>query len=251
MNNQRKINSIVRAINIIKLLDQGVNSFTDIVNALDMKKSTVHGLIKTLEYEGFVTQNPVDRCYYLGPSLIRLESNPYNMHRNLINIARGKMELLQKYTGETVVLVILLGTYVFTLEVIQSKEDIVYVVERGTSIPAYVGPAARTLLSQLNKKDMDNIIDYLNFVPFTPATVMDKNVIKKQVRYAKKNGYFITSCEKSVGSLGISVPIKNYICPAALTVLGPEYRLRPKSNEVIQESKRIANQISNDLKEHQ
>jgi len=243
-----KINSIVRAKNIIKLLSQGVNSFTEIVNRLGLKKSTVHGLIKTLKYEGFVIQDPINRKYYLGPFILELGSNPYMLHQNLISLSHKQMEYLRDQTNETVVLDILLGIDVFALEVIPSKQDIAYNMAKGSSIPAYIGPGARILLSQLSDDDVDIIIGSLTFIPLTQKTMIEKTIFAEQVKLARKDGYFITYGEKTLGSFGISVPIKNYLCPASLTILGPEYRLQDKSGEILQELEKIADNISDSLR---
>jgi DNA-binding IclR family transcriptional regulator len=46
------INSVVRAIDIIDLISKGVNRLTDISNRLNLKKTTTHGLLKTLDIRG-------------------------------------------------------------------------------------------------------------------------------------------------------------------------------------------------------
>jgi len=245
-----RINSIVRATNILKLLSQGVNSFTDIVNRLDMKKSTVHGLIKTLEYEGFVIQNTINRHYYLGPLILKLGSNPYNLHQHLVSLSKRKMENLRDLTGETVVLDILLGTDVFALEVIPSKEDIAYIRERGSSMPVYIGAGARTLLSQLSDNDVEVITRNLTLTPITQKTVIEKTIFTEQVKLARREGYYISYGEKSIGSIGISVPIQNYLYPASITVLGPEYRLQQRSTEVLKELKQTSDDLGQKLKEY-
>jgi hypothetical protein len=46
-------------------------------------------------------------------------------------------------------------------------------------------------------------------------------------------------------SAGISVPVKGYICPVALCVIGPKFRFKPKSilDELKQSSTRISDRL--------
>ena len=52
-----------------------------------------------------------------------------------------------------------------------------------------------------------------------------------------------------MGAMSIAVPIMNYIYPAALTVLGPENRIKPKMEYFLKEFKKSANRISKSILE--
>ena len=71
-NNKRKlIGSVQRAINILNIYDNQKPELgtTEIAKALNLPKSTVAGLIYTLEINGYLDRNPKNRKYRLGYKL--------------------------------------------------------------------------------------------------------------------------------------------------------------------------------------
>jgi DNA-binding IclR family transcriptional regulator len=58
-----------------------------------------------------------------------------------------------------------------------------------------------------------------------------------QVKQARQEGYAISCGEVFIGAFNISAPIRDYICPAALNILGPEHRLKSKATEIAKELK--------------
>ena len=75
-NDRKIINSVQKAIDILNLFDRQNSELgtTEIAKILDMPKSTVAGLINTLEANGFLDQNPENRKYRLGLKLVERSS---------------------------------------------------------------------------------------------------------------------------------------------------------------------------------
>jgi IclR family transcriptional regulator, KDG regulon repressor len=71
---ERLIQSIERAADVLELfLTNGPElSVKEISDKLQLSKSTVHGMIKTLEHRGYLQQNPEDLKYRLGIKLFTL-----------------------------------------------------------------------------------------------------------------------------------------------------------------------------------
>ena len=65
---QKIIGSVQRAIDILDLFDRRTQELgiTDIARALDIPKSTIAGLISTLEQNDYLDQNTTTRKYRLG-----------------------------------------------------------------------------------------------------------------------------------------------------------------------------------------
>jgi DNA-binding IclR family transcriptional regulator len=77
--------------------------------------------------------------------------------------------------------------------------------------------------------------------------VLDKEKLKQQLKVSKHQGYTIYR-EDSHGITGISAPIKNYVCPAAISVVAPEMRIEPVITDIIDELKASAGRISDSMK---
>ena len=84
---KNRVNSIKRAANILVCLLNETNSITDIAEACNLSKSTVHRLIKSLEESGFVSQDLFNHHYYLGHLFTTLSSSLQISHKQLVSFA--------------------------------------------------------------------------------------------------------------------------------------------------------------------
>jgi DNA-binding IclR family transcriptional regulator len=134
------------------------------------------------------------------------------------------MKNLRDLTRETVVLHILVGTQRVCLEELESLENIKYSAAKGSVSPIYTGAAGKALLSQLKENDLQLLLRNLRLDPIGPNTIKNHKILLKEVQKARRQGYATSFGERVAGSAAISVPIEKYICPVALSVLGPDNR---------------------------
>jgi len=242
------VNSVYRAAKILSMLSAGKNRITDICKELSLSKSTTHRLLKTLENCGFVFQDPISHQYFLGNLILKLSSNPLTTHQNLIVCAYEEMKKLREISGETVTIHIRIGTQRICLEEMQANQNIRYGVGRGSVSPIYAGSAGKILLSELKKTEQNNLIKNIQLTPVGPNTITDRNTLFKELEKIKRQGYAISSGETLEGAISISVPIRGYFCPVALSIFGPKFRLGPRimdyKEEMEMSAKRILNKIN-------
>jgi len=224
----RTVNSILKGLDIFKSLSNGTDRISDLSKELHLSKSTVHRLLKTLEISKLVMQDPMTHRYYLGPLIHDLASKPFIAHSRLIFSAWNEMEYLRDLTRETAVLHIRVGLDRLCLEEVQSPENVKYTAGKGSLTPIYIGSAGKVLLSELQEDELQRILKNLHLIPVGPHTITEKKTLSKEVGKVKKQGYATSFGEREPGSASISFPIKNYICPVALSVLGPDNRFSGK-----------------------
>jgi len=240
--------SVIRAMDVLKALAGGLTRVTDICNRLGLSKPTVHRLLRTLEFSDLVKQNPLNRTYCLGPAFLQLATSQGIQHQYLISAAFEELKRLRDISGETVNLQIPLGTERVCLEEIQSLETIKYVTGKGAVYPIFVGSAGKVLLSQIDKKDLSLIMKKFYFVPSAPNSIKSPELLFKEVEKAEKQGYATSFGERVAGSASVSVPIRDYIVPVAITAMGPGDRFTlAKINRVVKEMKKSAAGLSKDL----
>ena len=241
------INSIVRAADILEGLSEGINRTTDIADRLKISNSTAHRLLRALERSRFVMRDPASRRYYLGYLINKLASDSTIAHQNLIVCASDDMKSLWQMSGETVLLHLRIGAQRICLEELQSQHSIKYIAGRGIIVPIYVGSAGKVLLSELDEEELKIILETVTLEPVSTGTITDKEVLVKELEKARKEGYAVSFGERVLGSASISVPIRNYVCPIALSIIGPDYRLSPRIPDLLEEMKRSAARISKKL----
>ena len=68
MKNLVRVQSIDRAVAILECFSENKRELklSEIANMLDLNKSTVHGLLNTLKYHGFIDQDEATQKYRLG-----------------------------------------------------------------------------------------------------------------------------------------------------------------------------------------
>lgn len=246
----KTVNSITKGADILKILSDGTDRISDLSDRLSLSKGTAHRLLKSLETSGLVMQDPVTRRYYLGSLILNLASKPIIAHQNLIVSAFGEMKYLRDLCRETVVLHIRIGLERICLEELQSLQNIKYTAGKGFVAPIYTGSAGKMLLSEMGDNEIQLLMKNLLLVPMGPSTITDKGRLSEELKKVKNQGYAISFGERIPGSASISVPIKNYICPVALSVLGPDNRFSLDAMlDFLGEIKESASRVSRRLAE--
>jgi IclR family KDG regulon transcriptional repressor len=177
-----------------------------------------------------------------------LFSDPILSHNSLISCAFEEMTYLNNLTRETVLIDLRSGLQKVCIEKIDSPENLKYTNEKGFAAPLYVGGGGKVLLSELKDDELNNILKQTSFVPITANTIIDPEKLWAEIKKIRKQGYATSFGERVPGSSCVSVPVKHYVAPVALSILGPASRFTPKRiMETIVELKQAAGRISKNL----
>lgn len=249
MSESKIVNSIVRAALILQALSNGNSRLGKISESVKLSKGTTHRLLLTLAKVGFVVQDPLTQGYHLGQGLLQLFSDPILSHNSLISCAFDEMAYLKDLTRETVLLDLRAGLQKVCIEKIDSPENLKYTNERGFAAPLYVGGGGKVLLSELKDDEINIILKQISFVPITSNTIIDAEQLRAEIKKVRRQGYATSFGERVPGSSCVSVPVKNYVAPVALSILGPASRFTPKRiMATIEKLKQAACRISENLK---
>jgi IclR family KDG regulon transcriptional repressor len=241
--------SIIRAIHIIQSLSKGNGKISQIAHDVKLIKGTTHRLLATLVKTRFVVQDPLSLEYSLGPALLGLAFHPNVTHKNLVTCALGQMKYLRDHTDETIVLHVRSGLERVCIACVESSNPVRYTNEVGFISPLYVGGAGKILLSELENRELSLILDNIELIPMTPNTITDKEKLTEEIREVRERGYATSFGERIAGSSSVSVAVKNYITPVALSVYGPASRLIiDDMNDLLDQLRTSAKKISKKLR---
>jgi DNA-binding IclR family transcriptional regulator len=243
------VQAVSRALEILICLGKEIHSIADIAKYCKLSKSTVHRLLKTLEQSYFVQQDPINQQYYLGPLINQLALESQISSKYLIYCCLQEMDRLAKIFNETIDLDVFIGHQEVLVHRIVSTSELRVIGSGGGKKVQYTGATSRTLLSQLDDEELKVLIGYTKITAETENTITDKEVLIEQIRQTRRQGYCVSIGERLVGAMSIAVPIMNYVYPAALTVLGPENRIKPKMEYFLKEFIKSANRISKSILE--
>lgn len=242
------VSSVVRAASLLVCLSNGINNITDLAKYCNLSKSTVHRLLKTLEEPRFVVYDSINHRYYLGPLVTQLASKSRATHQYLIISALEEMKRVADLAEETVSLTLLVGIQFIHLHEIRSKHFLKVDERVGDEIEGIapllpLGGIQKVLLSQLNDDELGQALKSIA-ISSTQGDTVDFESLMVQLSKIRQDGYVITHGERIPGALVISASIKNYFCPVALSILGPEDRLILKVPRVLEELKTSADRLS-------
>ena len=240
--------SLVRATNILLCLSNGINTNTEIARYCKYSTSTVHRLLNVLKDLNWVVQDCVSNKYYPGPIADQLTSSQSGTHQYLLVNALHEMGYLSDVSGETINLSILVGLRSVLLHGIHSKQELkITEVDSGYGMLFAVGATGKALLSQLSDEGIGELLQKVDLIKVTGNRITDRNILIAQLKVIKRQGYAISYGERIAGAICVSAAIKHYSHPIALSVLGPEGRLKPRLEEIKKELITSAGRISNSL----
>ncbi len=227
------VQSVIRALEIIEFLnekkEQGV---TQIGEALDLDKSTVHRLVSTLRYKGYVNQNPVTQKY--SNSFKLFEMGTIEIDRlGLIRRANPYLEHLASKTRETVNLAILDGPRAMYVEKIESTEVIKADIGVGRSYPAYATSLGKAMLAYTPREKVIRLFEKEEFTKFTPDTIGSLDELLAELKIIHRRGYAVDDQEFIPGLACVAAPVRmgSGDAVAALSISYPRYRYKSGGRE--------------------
>ncbi|MEV0276044.1 IclR family transcriptional regulator [Streptomyces sp. NPDC050610] len=134
----RTIQSLERAAAMLRLLAGGERrlGLSDVASSLGLAKGTAHGILRTLQQEGFVEQDPASGRYQLGAELLRLGNSFLDVHE-LRARALVWADDLARSSGESVYLGVLHQQGVLVIHHVFRPDDSRQVLEVGAMQPLH------------------------------------------------------------------------------------------------------------------
>ncbi|MEH7113080.1 IclR family transcriptional regulator [Neobacillus niacini] len=248
---ERLIQSIERAADVLEvfLTTSPELSVKEISEKLQLSKSTVHGIIKTLEHRGYLEQNPEDLKYKLGIKLFKL-GNFVSKHFDIGNIARPIIRDLANELNETVHLVTLQRDEVVYIEKVEGPRALTIYSHIGKRAPVHCTGVGKAILAHLSETEVDKLLSSASLEAFTEYTMTDMNEIKKHLVSVRETGYAVDDEEIELGLKCIAAPIFNHKgnVIASISCAAPKMRLDEEMlPKVIAGIKRAASEISKSL----
>lgn len=227
MKNTGELNSVKNALRILRAfkITDHQKGVLELADELGISKSSVHRLLKTLESEGFVTKAKNNAKYELGMSLIELNSI-YLKHLDIYDVTLESMMKLVTLTGETSHLAILKNDAIVYLNKISNQQTVEIASHIGHSNYLHCTASGRVLLADSTNATIKRILEK-PLERFTPRTIVDANLLQKELQNTKEKGYAVIQGEYRANMTSIAVPIKNLQSKviAAMNIVAPTNRL--------------------------
>ena len=202
----RTIQSLERAAAVLRLLAGGERrlGLSDIASSIGLAKATTHGLLRTLQQEGFVEQDDVSGKYQLGAELLRLGNSYLDVHE-LRARALVWTDDLARASGESTYLGVLHQRGVLIVHHVFRPDDSRQVLEVGAMQPLH-STALGKVLAAFDPVAHNEAMDS-DFAPITPLTVTDPAAFEAALETVRARGWASDVGETWDGVASVAAPI--------------------------------------------
>lgn len=245
---ERTVQTLDRALDILEVLARTEESLgvTEIGNRIGLHKSTVHRILQTLCYRGYVEKEKDRERYRLGIKIVELGIRFFN-DLEIRKIAAHFLVQLAKSFDEVVHLVLPDDGEVVYIDRREASQVISMHSKVGRRAPMHCTAVGKAILSTLPEEEVRHILKVRGMPGFTHKTITDPDKLIEQLKEIKHNGFAIETEENEVGIICAGTPIYDYSGRAigAISVSGPANRMKEKGMERIgQEIKHAGLEIS-------
>lgn len=245
------VQSIDRALSILELIsdyNEGLR-ITEISEKVDLHKSTVHRLLGTLIYKGFVEQDEVTNKYKISLKLYELGSKKIE-DLDMLKVSKPYTERLMIELNEVVHLVIRDGNHIVYIDKVEADNTIRMASNVGRRSPLYCTSVGKAIMAFMDEKEIEEIWNNSNVEKLTENTITNFQMFKNELKKIKQQGYAIDDEENEIGVRCVGAPIFNYKgeVEGAISISGPTIRVtKEKVEEIAKRVKKYAELISKEL----
>lgn len=248
----RVIQSVQRALDILECFDETNRELTlgEISQILNLNKSTVHGIIRTLCINEYIDQNNSNGKYLLSPKLL----GKYQLVFDSMSIRLKEVgsvylkELSLKYKASSR-LFSCKGLSLLFLEMIKPSNSY-YTISSvtGYPIPLNATASGKIALAHLTDEELDFYIRNESFEKFTEKTLVHRKDIIAEIDQIRRQGYSIENEEIELGIYSVAAPIKdNGNLIGVLSLTGPIEKLKDQTNQMAKDMTDISKKIMKEL----
>ena len=228
---KNSVQTIERMNAILELVGQkplGI-SVSELSSVLGLPKGTVHRLLSSLAYFGYIRQDTHGKNYYLGLKLLDLGT----LAASQIDLRRAADPLLRHLADqcrETVHLVIMDRDEVVYIEKVESPQDLggLRMTSRvGLRNPAHSCAVGKVLLAYFSETELAAFVSRKGLPQRTARTITDYSTLRESLRTVKAQGYAVDDEENEEGIRCLAAPVldKTGRPVAAVSLSGPAFRV--------------------------
>lgn len=240
------IGSIDNALRVLtKLGSSSGLSIRELGKDLNISRSTLYRILRTLESKQFVRQDALTEKYSLGVAIIELGISSQKEF-DLKKIATPYLINLRDLTGETVQLAILSNDEIILLDNIEGTGDLRFYSPAGLKFPITYGNFGKIFLMNKNKEEIHEAINNHPLKEYTSQSIIDNELYLKELDKIKQLGYSIGINDPIDGGFSVAAPLYNFDGKviASIALVGPNSQ---KNIDGIKQISNLVKKVSLDI----
>jgi DNA-binding IclR family transcriptional regulator len=200
--------AVDKAFRLIAALSESAEPLgvSQLARTLGLGKSTVHGLVTTLETLGILETPNGAKRYRLGPALYALASRSAGQ-RDLRDVARPALERLAAVTEQTSFLGVPADDHVTILDLIHGRPTMSISAPIGSAIPLLAGAVGKAIVSAWDDGRRADFFEHARLPAYTANSIRDAAQYKEAVETAVSDGAAVDIDEYVDGMRAAAAPV--------------------------------------------
>jgi len=200
--------SLDRALTLLTELARGPRTLDQLADTVDVHKSTVMRLLRTLESRRFV-QRADPRHYRLGPALFDLANRALE-DRDVRRSVAPALRQLNEQTGHTVHLASYEGGEVVYIDKYDGTHSVRMYSRIGRRAPLHCTAVAKVLLAQLPDAERQAVAETMDYPKHTEHTITTPADYLSELDRVRANGYALDNAEHEDFIHCAAAPIRTF-----------------------------------------
>ena len=197
---------------------------SELAEALDLSKSTVHNHLQTLRELGYVLKS--DGEYRVSLQFLGLGDQARQRH-GLYHVAKSETDSLVEAVGERAQVMVEendAGIYIYQSLADQAVRTDSHI---GTVVNLHSTAVGKSYLAHMRAEERDALLDRIGFDEQTPNTILERESLESELSQIAEQGYAFNDEEKTLGMRAVGAPIlsDDGELLGAISVSGPKNRL--------------------------
>ena len=207
------MSTLENAAAVLKLFQQkGVTlghpglTFTDVVEALRLPKSTVSRLLATMESQGMLERDAESRCFHIGRVLLAVSG--HYLSAPLVDSASPDMARLADKTGCIGYISRLDGNDLVVMRMFHGRHFTQLITPPGSRLPAAATSTGRVLLAQFSEEEVRQRFEN-SWQPLPPNSPQTLDALCAQLAEIRQLRWSLARNETLPGISSLSVALHN------------------------------------------
>ncbi|HLG07586.1 MAG TPA: IclR family transcriptional regulator [Gaiellaceae bacterium] len=211
--------AVARAVLVLHALgeDDRGRRLSELSRELGVSKSTLSGLLSTLEQFGLVERDPDSRVFRLGMGLLDL-GGAVLRRLDLRELARPSLRRLAEMSNETAILHLRDGDESVIADRIEPRRQLKVVAPLGHRLPPFAGSVAKAILATLPDREAAALLASRPLPAFTPRSITTADRYLAELARVREVGYALEDDEYLDGVCAVSAAIVDAAGHAVATV---------------------------------
>lgn len=244
------ISTVDNALEVLLALSQNEGlSIRELSKELDISRSTLYRILRTLQHKDFVRQDLDTEKYSLGFKVFEL-GNTIKEKFDIRNIAYPYLKKLRDSTGETVQLAAVDNEEIVILEIIEGIGELRIFSSAGLRFPVTYGNFGKVFLAQKDDEEISKLIEKYPLKKYALNSITKQKEFLKKLEEVRRLGVAIGIDDPIDCAFGIAAPIfdhKKQII-AFIGLSGPKTPYNMENLEgIAKRVKKISEKISKEI----